>query len=83
MYAWCLRTVGHVEPRQARDLARKCYPFEAPTQEYRGLVFHDEAWHWAMLQIIGEEYWQARPDLEHPSSEYQEASAEFVQVRGE
>ncbi|WP_406673847.1 hypothetical protein WBK31_35620 [Nonomuraea sp. N2-4H] len=41
-----------------------------PGEPYRGLVFHDEAWHWAMLGIYGERYWVAHPELADPPPEY-------------
>jgi hypothetical protein len=55
-------------------MAEQFYAYEAPGDPMRGLVFHDEAWHWAMLRLFGDRYWVARPDLERPSSEYRAES---------
>jgi hypothetical protein len=38
---------------------------------FRGLAFHDLAWHWAMLRLKGEMYWQRHPDLAKPSAAYE------------
>src|SRR5262245_42480913 len=81
MYAWCLKTMGQMEAPQARDLARKRYPFEECSNELRELVFHDEAWHWAMLQLFGDGYWRGRPDLTRPSVDYRQTSAAFDRMR--
>ncbi len=50
--------------------AFKRYPYEAGGTPFRGLVFHEEPWHWAMLTIYGEHYWVERPELVHPPAEY-------------
>jgi hypothetical protein len=46
------------------------YPYEASDAPYRGLVFHDVAWHWAMLKIHQDPYWLAHPELASPPAEY-------------
>jgi hypothetical protein len=79
MFAWCLVTFGNVPEPIARSRAEAFYPYESAAAERRGLVLHDDAWHWAMLQILGEQYWWERPELEHPSADYQ-AEAERYQA---
>jgi hypothetical protein len=74
MFAWCLVAFGKVPGPIARSRAEAFYPYESTTAELRGLVFHDEAWHWAMLQILGEQYWRERPELKYPSADYQAES---------
>ena len=69
MRGWCTR-YGDLDPKQAEMAAVEQYPFEASDKPYRGLVFHDEAWHWAMLAIHGNQYWLPYPPLETPSAEY-------------
>ncbi|MFJ6014901.1 hypothetical protein [Streptomyces sp. NPDC092952] len=69
-YAWVMRRHGGLTREQAEVAALDRYPYEAPGAPYRGLVFHDEAWHWAMLAIHGDRYAAERPDLGSPSSEY-------------
>lgn len=43
----------------------------------RGSLFHDSAWHWAMLHVVGEQYWQRRPDLAHESEGFREEADSF------
>jgi len=74
MYAWCLMKYGAIPPDQARTQAESFYEYEPATDQYRGLVFHDEAWHWAMIRIFGEGYWNHRPELSDPCKGYQAES---------
>jgi hypothetical protein len=69
-YAWVMRRHGGLMPAEAWAAALKCYPYEAGDAPYRGLVLHDEAWHWAMLRIHGDRYTVERPELAEPSAEY-------------
>ena len=73
-FAWTLREYGASSAREAQEAALTRYPYEPPDAPYRGLIFHDEAWHWAMLHIHGDQYWQSRPDLENPPPEYEALS---------
>ncbi|WP_249999359.1 hypothetical protein [Actinoplanes sp. M2I2] len=47
------------------------YPFEAGDVPLRGLIFHDEAWHWAMRAIHGDEYWISHPHFAKYSAGYE------------
>ncbi|NBE56038.1 hypothetical protein, partial [Streptomyces boluensis] len=69
-YAWVMRHHGGRTPERAWAEALEHYPYEPPGTPCRGLVFHDEAWHWAMLTLHGHGYWQERPALREPSAEY-------------
>jgi hypothetical protein len=69
-YAWVMRRHGHLTRAEAWTAALKCYPYEPSDAPYRGLVFHDEAWHWAMRAIHGDRYTVERPELVEPSDEY-------------
>lgn len=69
-FIWCLMKYGKYSLESATEKAFKLYCYEPPTHKYRWLVFHDEAWHWAMLQIFGEGYWAKYPEYESPSKEY-------------
>ncbi|MEV2237543.1 hypothetical protein [Micromonospora sp. NPDC049891] len=69
-FAWVMQRYGGLSATQARVAATQRYPFEADDAPYRGLVFHDEAWRWAMLKIYGEGYWIQHPELVEPSAEY-------------
>ena len=73
MFAWVLRSYGSFSAADAHDAALARYPYEEP-RDLRGLIFHDEAWHWAMLHLHGEDYWLAHPQLGSPSREYRDAS---------
>ncbi len=71
MYTWCLRNIGSLTAHEAKLESEKLYNYEPPDKEYRGIVFHDDAWHWAMLKIKGEQYWSNFPDLVDPTNEYE------------
>lgn len=68
-YAWVLRMYGGVPSAEAETAAERFYEYE-PTGPYRGLVFHDEAWHWAMLRVKGDDYVTRYPELVDPPAEY-------------
>jgi hypothetical protein len=51
-------------------MAEIFYVYQSPEEPYRGLVFHDEPWHGAMLEISGEHYWISNPKFAQPSNEY-------------
>ncbi len=70
-YAWVMRRYGGMTAAEADRAAREAYPYE-PTEDgwYRWLVFHEEAWHWAMLTIHGHGYVVEHPDLVEPTAEY-------------
>ncbi|MFJ2639840.1 hypothetical protein [Streptomyces sp. NPDC087511] len=69
-YAWVMRQHGGLAPKEAREAALERYPYQPAEVPYRGLIFHDEAWHWAMLAIHGEWYVREHPELVHPSADY-------------
>ena len=69
-YAWVMRRHGGLDAIEAERAAVERYPFEASDAPFRGLVFHDEAWHWAMRDIYGDQYWISHPHLSEPSAEY-------------
>lgn len=69
-YAWVMQHHGGLAPKEARKAALERYPYEPPGAPYRGLIFHDEAWHWAMLAIHGDRYVAEHPELADPSPEY-------------
>ena len=71
MFAWCLVQFGGVDPTAASVRAEQRYPFEVPGTRNRGIIFHDLAWHYAMLELHGNMYWKARPDLERAPAEYE------------
>jgi hypothetical protein len=70
MYAWCHVRYGGVAPDIAAALASNFYIYEPPDNDNRRLVFHDQAWHWAMLGILGDGYWRGHPERETASDEY-------------
>ncbi|MFJ8011123.1 hypothetical protein [Streptomyces sp. NPDC096339] len=43
------------------------YPHKPTEAADRGLILHDEAWHWAMPAIHGDRYETDHPELVHPS----------------
>ena len=74
LYAFVLREHGGLPEADAQKQALERYPYESADDEFRALIFHDEAWHWAMLHMYGERYWDARPELETPSQAYRNES---------
>ncbi|MEU6237607.1 hypothetical protein [Kitasatospora sp. NPDC047058] len=69
-YAWVMERHGGMSPEQAEQAALECYPYEPADDPYRGLVFHEESWHWAMLAIHGYHYVSEHPELVDPPPEY-------------
>ena len=70
-YAWVMQQYGALDVIEAELAAVRRYPFEASDAPNRGLVFHDEAWHWAMREIHGDKYWISHPRLVEPPAEYE------------
>ncbi|WP_431949943.1 hypothetical protein [Nocardia lijiangensis] len=68
-FAWVVQRYGGKTPAEAEAEAVEFYCYQGPGTPCRGLVFHDDAWHWAMLGIHGL-YWNTRPELARPSDEY-------------
>ena len=69
-YAWVMQRHGDLDATRAEKASVERYPVEASDAPHRGLVFHDEAWHWAMRDIHGDEYWISHPHLVEPSADY-------------
>lgn len=61
LFEWTLVRYGNYTLADAQQEAEAFYYYEPPTDKYRGLVFHEEAWHWAMLKIHGDNYWITHP----------------------
>ncbi|MEV7971652.1 hypothetical protein [Cellulomonas sp. NPDC089187] len=72
-YAWTLSELGGFTADTARSAAVEQYPYLGAADPYRGLVFHHESWHWAMLRLHGDRYWEREPGLLHPPSAYEAA----------
>ncbi|CAN5709208.1 hypothetical protein BH09VER1_BH09VER1_44100 [soil metagenome] len=79
LYAWCLVAYGGLAQAGANAKAEEFYVEQSIAEPMRCLVFHDEAWHWAMLRIFGNAYWITRPGTESPSPEYK---AEAGRIEG-
>jgi hypothetical protein len=78
LFAWCLSIYGGLSQPVALARAEDFYRYEpAAIGPLRGLVFHDEAWHWAMIELFGQQYWQARPELESPPADYRAESQRY------
>ncbi|MEY9875011.1 hypothetical protein ABH931_004512 [Streptacidiphilus sp. MAP12-33] len=69
-YAWVMRHYGGLDPEEAQAAAVEWYAYEPAEATFRGLVFHDEAWHWAMLAIHGQDYVVEQPELVQPPAQY-------------
>lgn len=69
-YAWVMEHHGGMPPKEAVAAALEWYPYEPPGTSHRGLVFHEDSWHWAMQAIHGQWYATEHPELAYPSPEY-------------
>ena len=78
LYSWCLEHYGDFTHEEARKEALNFYIYQSEKEEFRGLVFHDEAWHWAMLKIYGENYWLTKPELSSPCENYERESQKYL-----
>ncbi len=65
-----MQRYGGLSAAQAQAAALERYPYEAADAPYRGMIFHDPAWHWAMLRIHGDNYTREHPELMNPPAEY-------------
>src|SRR4051794_40249189 len=72
LYAFALIEYGGVAPEQAEREALDRYPYQPPGTPFRSLIFHDDAWHWAMLRLHGPMYWVSRPELQHEPEAYRQ-----------
>lgn len=77
MFAWTLHRFGGMPANEAEGQALQHYPYQPPDHKFRGLVMHDQAWHWAMLMLHGDGYWRTNPDLQHIPAEYEQESDRF------
>ena len=71
MFAWALERYGDLPSSAAASAAETFYAYEPPSR-YRGLLFHDDAWHWAMLHLHGDNYWMSNPGLETPPVQFED-----------
>ncbi|WP_216896449.1 hypothetical protein [Nocardia alni] len=69
-FAWVMQRYGGLPAARARADALELYPYEAADEPYRGMIFHDLAWHYAMERIHGREYAIEHPELRNPPAEY-------------
>ncbi|RCG17635.1 hypothetical protein DQ392_17475 [Streptomyces reniochalinae] len=69
-YAWVMRHHAGLTSAEAREAALERSPYEPQDAPCRGLIFHDEAWHRAMVAIHGDRYVGEHPELADPSSDY-------------
>ena len=70
MFEWCLLNIGTFSQEKIESASNRLFSYKPESDRYRWLVFHDDAWHWAMLEIKGEGYWRTYPNLERASIEY-------------
>ena len=80
MYAWTLQRYGQLTALAAQEKANAFYAYTAADVPLRELVFHDQAWHWAMLALFGERYWQQYPAFEPVSQAYEAEYERYLQT---
>ncbi|MBN3067598.1 hypothetical protein H5A34_00800 [Pectobacterium brasiliense] len=78
LFRWCLITYAAIPADAATAKAADLYGYQPPGTLNRGLILHDEAWHWAMLDMFGEQYWLNKPEYLTPSPRYIEESHVFT-----
>ncbi|MCU7838546.1 MAG: hypothetical protein KZQ94_04085 [Candidatus Thiodiazotropha sp. (ex Troendleina suluensis)] len=78
MYEWCLKNIGGLSDSDAKKEAEILYSYKPESEEHRYLVLHEDAWHWAMLKINGEQYWLSKPELETPSIKYSKEYENYI-----
>lgn len=78
MYSWCLQNIGGHSKINADKKAEEFYKYEPVSDKHRNLVFHDDAWHWAMLYLKGEQYWLKNPELKSETKEYSEEYEYYI-----
>jgi hypothetical protein len=71
MYEWCLKHIGDYPENKAVEDADRVFSYKPSSDKYRWLVFHDDAWHWVMLKLKGDQYWENFLELKSPSAEYE------------
>lgn len=81
MYAWCLYNIGGYSLNEAKIKASEFYKYEPASEQHRGLIFHDDAWHWAMLFLKGEQYWIENPEFKNESLEYSKEYERYANNR--
>ncbi|MEM7333578.1 MAG: hypothetical protein AAF490_15925 [Chloroflexota bacterium] len=74
LYAWCLITYGQMAVDESYREAGTLYRYYSIDEEDREDIFQEEAWHWAMLKLYGNEYARKFPQLAAPSYEYSQES---------
>ena len=79
LFAWCLVRFGGHSSQVAESKALERYPYESPTEPYRGIMFHNLAWDWAMIELFGDGYWQRRPEL---ATQWKEWRQEYEREAG-
>jgi len=80
MYEWCMKNVGGLSIIEVKLEADKLYYYEPPEEEHRWLVFHEDAWHWAMLKLNGEQYWVSNPELKSETKEYVQEYKRYTNI---
>ena len=83
MYSWCLQNIGGYSKISADNKAEEFYRYEPESEKYRNLVFHDDAWHWAMLYLKGDQYWLKNPKLEKETKEYSKEYEIYISKHAE
>ncbi len=74
LYAWCLINYGQMQVHESYQEASKLYQYYPFDQEDREDVFQEEAWHWAMVKLFGNDYASKHPQLADPPYQYSQES---------
>jgi len=72
MFAWCMVNIGELSIEDAKLASENFYVYEPPTDQNRWLVFHEDAWYWAMRKLKGDQYWESHPEFKDESNEYKQ-----------
>ncbi|HSH96323.1 MAG TPA: hypothetical protein VK968_19405 [Roseimicrobium sp.] len=76
MYAWTLVTFGAFRTEDAESHALQHYPYD-PVGQNNPFLFHERAWHYAMIELHGSTFWTTKPEILHAPAAYFEEEERF------
>jgi hypothetical protein len=81
LFAWCLVRFGGIDPETAGQKALERYPYEIPGTPYRGMIFHELSFDWAIDALFGKHYNVVRPELMPTIEQWREEFERHAGIR--